>query len=384
MKNITKQILMVLIIVLIMTSCHRRVDFGIDWSEEGETEQTTNNNYIVFIEREDGYSFEIVRVTDSSGRNVAVLTRQNDDEISTVFKYLYKDNGEVRGLIVYPYCYPAPKRDGDARQNEDSIPEIEKYKEMLWADFDRNIHPNDIGLALAFSEDEDLPYGSRYIFKRTDDLLTEVYDSITGNAIIAGPGEIIDYELMEHELLLINDSVIGDMLMQFVVRPIEPKKDYKVKVYCGYRPMDEMKFTQGKMVERMTYRSDRPEVFTKIIREDDGFQHIYKQTYDYDDNALVSIYEGGILKRVETVSKYGTALQQDVFFESADKKAYICFFKNYDYQKKQLVKVGEIRIPLEEFYEMCNEQEEMNLQPYMFDMWERFTFDLYGLISGLN
>lgn len=287
-------------------------------------------------------------------------------------------------LIVYPYCYPVPKRDGDAKLKEDSIHEIEKYKKMLLADYARNNHPNDIGLALAFSDEENLPYSSRYIFKRTGGLLTEVYDSITGNAIIARPGEKIDYELAEHELLLTNDSVIGDMLMSFVVRPIEAVMDYKVNVYCGYRPMDEMKFSEGKLVERMIYRSDRPDIYTKTVREDNGSKHVYKSTYDYDDKALVSFYEGGILKRMEAVSRYGTTLQQDVYFESADKKAYICFLKNYDYQKKQLVKVRESRIPLEEFYERCNEHEEMNLQPYMFDMWERFTFDFYGFASGLK
>lgn len=384
MTQFATRILLIVSFIGMMTSCQRRIDFGIDWSEGAETEQTTNNGYKVFIERNENYSFEIVRVTNPEGKAVAVITRQNDDDISTVFKYLYDNSGEERGLIVYPYCYPVPKRDGDAKLKEDSIPEIEKYKEMLWADYDRNNHPNDIGLALAFSDNEDLLYGSRYIFKRTGELLTEVCDSIRGNAIIAGPGEKIDYELAQHELLLTNDSVIGDMLMWFIVRPIEVEKDYNVKVYCGYRPMDEMKFSEGKMVERVIYRSDRLEVYTKIIREDLGSQHVYKSTYDYDDKALVSVYERGVLKRMEVVSKYGTALQQDVYFESADKKAYICFLKNYDYQKKQLVKVRETRIPLEEFYERCNEHEEMDLQPYMFDMWERFTFDFYGFASGLK
>ena len=138
---------------------------------------------------------------------------------------------QERGVIVYPYCYPVPKRDGDAKLKEDSIPEIENYKEMLWADFDRNNHPNDIGLALAFSDNEDLSYGSRFIFKRTGELLTEVCDSIRGNSIIAEPGEKIDYELAQHELLLANDSVIGDMLMWYVVRPIEAEMDYNVKVF---------------------------------------------------------------------------------------------------------------------------------------------------------
>lgn len=384
MKQFITKILVTVSLIGMMTSCQKRIDFGIDWSEGAETEQTANNGYKVSIERNEDYTFEIIRVTSPEGKAVAVMTRQNGDDICTVFKYLYNDSGEERGLIVYPYCYPAPKRDGDAKQKEDSILEIENYKEKLWAEYDRNNHPNDIGLALAFSEKEVLHYGSRYIFKRTGELLTEVYDSITGNAIIAGPGEKIDYELVEHELLLTNDSVIGDMSLRFIVRPIEAEADYDVKVYCGYRPMDEMKFLGGKMVERMIYRSDRPKIYTKTVREDNGTQHMYKSTYDYDDKTLVSVYEGGILKRMEAVSKYGTALQQDVYFESADKKAYICFLKNYDYQKKQLVKVSERRIPLDEFYERCNEHEEMNLEPYMFDMWERFTFDFYGFASGLR
>lgn len=384
MKQFAMRILLIVSFMGMITSCQRRINFGIDWSDGAEREQTTNNGYKVSIERNENYSFEIVRVTDPEGKAVAVITRQNGDDISTVFKYLYDDSGEERGLIVYPYCYPVPKRDGDAKLKEDSIPEIKKYKEMLWADYGRNNHPCDIGLALAFSDNENLPYGSRYIFKRTGELLTEVCDSIRENAIIAGPGEKIDYELAQHELLLTSDSVIGDMLMWFIVRPIEAETDYKVKVYCGYRPMDELKFSDGKMVERMIYRSDRPEIYTKIVREDKGSQHVYKSTYDYDDKTMVSVYEGGILKRVEVVSKYGTALQQDVYFESADKKAYICFLKNYDYQKKRLVKVRETRIPLEDFYERCNEHEEMDLQPYMFDMWERFTFDFYGFASGLK
>lgn len=209
MKQFTTGILLMVSFIGIMTSCQRRINFGIDWSEGAEMEQTANNGYKVSIERNEGYTFEIIRVTNPEGKTVAVMTRQNGDDISTVFKYLYNDWGEERGLIVYPCCYPTPKRDGDAKLKEDSIPEIEKYKEMLWADYGWKNHPNDIGLALAFSDNKDLPYSSRYIFKRTGELLTEVYDSITGNAITARPGEKIDYELAEHELLLTNDSVIG-------------------------------------------------------------------------------------------------------------------------------------------------------------------------------
>jgi len=385
MNHFTSKILMVVSLTsVIMTSCQKRLNFGIDWSENAANEQIANNGCKVSIERNENYAFEIVRVTSPEEKTLAVLTRQKDDDICTVIKYLYDDSDEVRGLIVYPYCYPDPKREGDAKQKEDSIPEIEKYKKLLWEDYDHSNHPNDIGLALVFNEREDFPYGSRYIFNHMGERLTEVYDSISGKKIKAGENEKIDYNIAEHELLLTNDSVIGDMVIRFIVRPVESNDNYTVHAYCGYRPMDEMEFAGGKMVKRKIYRSDRPEVYTMIVREDEGTTHLYRLTSDYDEKALVSVYDKGLLKRMEEVSKYGTVLQQDVYFESADKKAYICFLKNYDYQKKQLVKVRERRIPLDEYYEMCNEHEEMNLQPYMFDMWERFTFDIYGFACGLN
>ena len=121
MKQFTMRILLIVSFFGgMMTSCQKHIYFGIDWSDGAETEQTTNNGYKISIERNENYSFEIVRVTDPEGKAVAVMTRQNGDDISTVFKYLYDDRGEERGLIVYPYCYPVPKRDGDAMLKEDS------------------------------------------------------------------------------------------------------------------------------------------------------------------------------------------------------------------------------------------------------------------------
>lgn len=98
MKLFTTRIFLTVSLIGIMTSCQKHLNFGIDWSEGAKTEQTASNGYKVSIDRYENYAFEIVRVTNPEGKVVAVITRQNDDDISSVFKYLYDDSGEERGL----------------------------------------------------------------------------------------------------------------------------------------------------------------------------------------------------------------------------------------------------------------------------------------------
>ena len=93
-----------------------------------------------------------------------------------------------------------------------------------------------------------------------------------------------------------------------------------------------------------------------------------------------------MLSMVALADQYGGIKRMEDYLEAMPSNSeFKLIFDAVDlYEKKQLVKVRERRIPLEEFYEMCNEHEEMNLQSYMFDMWERFTFDFYGFASGLK
>ena len=374
-----KGLIKLLFTAFLMSSCHQQLDYGINWNDNDETEQITNNGYKVIVERIEASSYQKAEISDSAGCFLAYITRQEGDDVCTVIKYLHNDSGDVRGILVYPRCYPMPKRGGNALKKDSNINELAEYKEQLWKDYERDSTPNDIGLALVFEKREDRTYATRYYFKYEDNVLVEVYDPISEQFIKADEGEKIDYQVMSHELLLTNDSVIGDVMLHFMVRPVDISDNYKVRMYCGYRPMDELEFKGGIMVRRKIYRSDRPEVYTMVERIDEGRKHVYKLTCDYDDKTLVSTYEDGMLKKVEEVSKWGTVLQQDIFFRSADKEAYICYLKNYDYQKGLLVKVQENRIDKDEFWGMSNEESEMSLQPQMEAMWERFTYLVYGI-----
>ena len=170
---------------------------------------------------------------------------------------------------------------------------------------------------------------------------------------------------------------IGDVQLVFTdISEYEPGC-FTYKTYAGYRPLEEMEFMRYAMKKHTIFRSDRPEPFVTMTHEKTGTQQQYLLTSDYDDKTLASTYIDGVLQKVEKISQWGTVLQQDLYFESADKKAYICFLKDYNYQTKQLVKVGEERIPKPVFLMTHRERKEMQLDGYLHVMWGRFGIDSY-------
>ena len=55
MKQFATMILLIVSFMGMLTSCQRHIDFGIDWSDEAETEQNAKNGYKVSIERNEDY-----------------------------------------------------------------------------------------------------------------------------------------------------------------------------------------------------------------------------------------------------------------------------------------------------------------------------------------
>ncbi len=372
-----KRLLKLVLAAVVMTSCHNQLDYGIDWRPGANEVQITQDSLEIELEWIGDSTYMTATVSDKTGRLLAYISRQGNEDFCTVIKYLRNDTGGVRGLLVYPNCYPMADRRDEAKIKEGKpTEELQKYKEMLWDDFYKGNHPCDIGLALALDEREDRPYAARYYFKYDGEMLTEVYDPITQQKIQAETGGI-EYEVHRQTMYLDNDSVIGDVQLIFTdIGEYEPG-GFTYKTYAGYRPMEEMEFMGYAMKKHTIFRSDRPEPFATMTRENTWTQQRYLLTSDYDDKTLVSTYIDGVLQKVEYISQWKTVLHQDLFFESADKKAYICYLKNYNYQTKQLVKVREKRIPKSEFNMKYRESKEMQLDGYLYIMWGRFGIDNY-------
>ena len=371
-----KKYLLYFVALIALESCHQRLNYGIDWEVGAEDVQFTQDSLKIELEWMGDSAYMTATVSDKEGTLLAYISRQKDEDFCTVIKYLRNDTGGVRGFLVYPDCYPMADRRDEAKLKETETDELKMYKKMLWDEFDKKNHPCDVGLALALDEYEDRPYAARYYFKYDGEVLTEVYDPISKKKIQAETGSL-EYEIHRQTMYLEGGTSIGDVQLVFTdISEYEPGC-FTYKTYAGYRPLQEMEFMGYAMQKHTIFRSDRPESFATMAHEKTGTQQQYLQTSDYDDKTLASTYIDGVLQKVEKISQWGTVLQQDLYCESADKKAYICFLKDYNYQTKQLVKVGEERIPKPVFLMTHRESKEMQLDGYLHVMWGRFGIDSY-------
>lgn len=368
---------------MLLSSCHEHLDYGIVWDEQAARTQMTKDSLKVELEWYGDDAFMTATVKDKSGQTLAVISRQSGDDICTVIKYLRNDTGAVRGFLVYPGCYPVAERRGNAKIKEEDSKELEEYKEMLWDDFSKDNHPNDIGLALVMDERKDRPYAARYYFRydrECKDNLRAIYDPITKQIIKSEDG-YLRYEVSTEEIRLAGDSVIGDVHLMFKDLYEIDCGSYSFKTYCGYRPMEEFDFQSHRMIMHRVYRSDRPEPYATVEREwewaGDWDENTYKIKRDYMDKTIATTYKGEYIKKVEEISQWGTVLKRDEYLKSEDNETYICHLWRYNYQTKQLEEVGHERIK-EVFHHMNScESSEMILDDYLREMWGRFANDNY-------
>ena len=379
MKKFVIVSLVLLFVGMVLSSCHEQLDFGVVWDEQAAKTQMTKDSLKLELEWYGDDAFMTAIVKDKNGDTLAFISRQSGDDICTVIKYLRNDTGMVRGLLVYPGCYPVAERTGNAKIKEGALYELEKYKEMLWDDFGKGNHPNDIGLALVMDEREDRPYAARYYFrydKMYTDQIRAIYDPIT-KQLIKSDDEFFRYDVSTKTREVSGDSLIGDVHLMFVDISNIEYGTHTYKTYCGYRPMEEFEFMSHRMFKHTVFRSDRPEPYVTVEFDwdDDGTR--YKISRDYEDHAIATTYNDGIIKKVEEVSQWGTVLKQDIYEDTGDEETYICRLMRYNYQAKKLEEAGRKRVNKVLHHMESSESGEMILDEYLYEMWGRYADDNY-------
>ena len=370
-----------LLVCMVLSSCHEQLGFGIVWDEQAAKTQMTKDSLKVELEWYGDDAFMTAIVKDKNGDTLAFISRQNGDDICTVIKYLRNDTGLVRGFLVYPGCYPVAERTGNAKIKDNESRELKEYKEMLWDDFGNGNHPNDIGLALVMEEREDRPYAARYYFRYDKDWgnIKSVYDPISKN-IIKSEGDRFFYELSV-KTIEDRDSLIGDIHLMFKNYYDIECGTHSFKTYCGYRPMEEFEFMSHRMFKHTVFRSDRPEPFVTVDFEwnwdEDRDETTYKIKRDYTDKTIVTTYKGEYIKKVEEISQWGTVLKQDLYEESEDKGEFICHLYRYNYKTKKLKEIGQKQIDKAIHHMNSCELCEMILDNYLQEMWGRYADDNY-------
>ena len=379
MKKFVIVSLVLLFVGMVLSSCREQLDFGVVWDEQAAKAQMTKDSLKVELEWYGDDAFMTAIVKDKKGDTLAFISRQSGDDICTVIKYLRNDTGMVRGFLVYPGCYPVAERTGNAKIKEIESMELKEYKEMLWDDFGKWNHPNDIGLALVMDDREDRPYAARYYFrydKVYTDQIRAIYDPIT-KQIIKSDDEFFRYDVSTKTREVSGDSLIGDVHLMFVDISNIEYGTHTYKTYCGYRPMEEFEFMSHRMFKHTVFRSDRPEPYVTVEFDwdDDGTR--YKIIRDYEDHAIATTYNDGIIKKVEEVSQWGTVLKQDIYEDTGDEETYICRLMRYNYQAKKLEEAGRKRVNKVLHHMESSESGEMILDEYLYEMWGRYADDNY-------
>ena len=375
-----KRLLVLLFVGMVLSSCHEQLDFGIVWDEQAPKTQMTKDSLKVDLEWYGDDAFMTATVKNKAGDTLAFISRQSGDDICTVIKYLRNDTGMVRGFLVYPGCYPVADRTDNAKIKEEASNELEEYKDMLWDDFGKGNHPNDIGLALVMDEREDRPYAARYYFRYDKEWggIKSVYDPIS-KKIIKSEGDWFLYELSTKTMEVSSDSLIGDLHLMFKNYYDIECGTHSFKSYCGYRPMEEMEFMSHRMFRHTVFRSDRPKPYVTVSLEwnwaGDRDETTYKIERDYMDKTIATTYKGEYIKRVEEISQWGTVLKQDLYEESGNEEELICHLYRYNYQTKQLEEAGQKRINKAIHHMHSCESCEMILDNYLQEMWGRYSDD---------
>lgn len=335
-------------VALLLCNCRSHDDnkeVKLDWEIEspGVRKYVLENGYMVVDSMGQAPMNEKITVYDQNGRLCGVAGKASESDGYGVLRYVYDDDGKrLDGLVVSGVGY----FDGegyDLREQE----------------------VKDIILNRILSGGETVECAVWYTFKRKGDKIVEVYDVEDSLSLKAGEGQHIEYEVEEDGNFWYNDIVGGKMVVLLHIVPDDcSMEEYVVDTYCGYSLQMRSTFRNGWLCERRIYDPKSEEVCAIGKMEEKGNQHIYTIA-----NRYKYTYEKGVLKTKEYISEYGTVLNQDVYFLSIDKTAYIHFCKEYDYKKKALVKTLEERIEKDVFLKENQEKDALKMASDLYDIW---------------
>ena len=132
-------------------------------------------------------------------------------------KYLYGENGKVKGIINY----------GDGYYKDITVPgeNIDTYddfiadeaRKSLFDTYNENFSADKILFDLIFNKSENEPYFTRYYFIRDDsDRIVKVYDPILYRSFAAPDGYHIDYHIENIPIFVYGDIGLPDKYFTLV------------------------------------------------------------------------------------------------------------------------------------------------------------------------
>lgn len=343
-------LLLFAILLMVASSCNRSGNTSssdsIPWEENMSGRFVIDDGIVVTDSIGQGPLNEKITVLAKDGRHLGMAGRTSEMTGLVVVRFIYCDNGRLVDCVETAFI------DMNDSEIDDYENEYGRIRNLFvdWAAGKRELEEN----------------VNIFRFRRDGENIVEVYDDKGTNSIKAGSGQHIEYEVAECDSFWASDMFGGDFVVLLHLVPDDTNVDvYSIDTYSEYKLQMRSTYRNGTFCERTVYKSESDSVYDICrVTEKDG-----KHIYSFKNNPVIYTYENGVLKTVDYLSKYGTVIGQEVYFLSADKQAYIKYWKEYDYSRKTLVKQSEERIDIKDFLEEHPERYVRQMGSQLFDSW---------------
>ena len=195
--------------LLTLVSCNsdKTTDYGVNWYlGSGLSVYELNNGCMVRDSIGDAPMNEKMTVMDKNGRVLAVAGCASEWGCMVVVRFLYDENGNVRGL---------QRSTADSEDDDET-----DYNEVLRHVFEKG-------------EDDDV--FESFLFQKENGLIRKVYNPATNDSIQAPEWCHIEYSVRESGIFWVNDIQGGELIPLFCVVPNKKEGDCAIDVYNGYQ-----------------------------------------------------------------------------------------------------------------------------------------------------
>ena len=337
--------------IRVVDSIHYDTSSGEQYLPEGFIEydsvRFSDGSYVTYRMQEAPMN-SLTEFVDAEGRTIATLSQASECEPQVII-YRYRSDGQLAGLLYFDE--PVELQGGMQENYRDWFGE-EVGKDFYEA-FRLRIETMD------YDHPDSVLYHSVSLSYDDEGKARKATDTRTGRTIEAPDGYWLDAEVTPAAYFWMSDLRGGRYFFKVCVCPEEPwPVEYTLMRYADFIPAQEETYKDGVLTRVVLYPSTEDgDMYQEMrTRESRDGQTIYKKTFCHQPDTLKRIWHEGRLVREQTISPYGTILEQTDYEYALPASIVRVTREKLDYASRQMRRVEEFTTSLEE---MDDEDDEM-------------------------
>ena len=329
--------------IRVVDSIHYDTSSGEQYLPEGFIEydsvRFSDGSYVTYRMQEAPMN-RLTEFVDAEGRTIATLSQASECDPQVII-YRYRSDGQLASLL---YFDEPVELQGGMQENYRDWMGDEAGKDF-YETFRHRIETMD------YDHPDSVLYHSVILSYDDYGCARKAMDTRTGRTIEAPDGYWLDVEVTPAAYFWMSDLRGGRYFFKVCVCPGEPLPvEYTLMRYADFIPAQEETYKDGVLTKVVMYPSTEDEGSYQEMRtcETRDGQTVYKRTYCHQPDTLKRIWHDGRLVREQSISPYGTVLEQKDYDYSIPSSQVRAMTMKLDYASRQLKRVGEFVTTLEE------------------------------------